>query len=498
MGEQPKPVDDDVERALASMRAGFLAGSEQIAAHIASLDAHLIDAPGEERDAVHAQVARLVASHDRITAKVMSAPASSWDSFKVMVNAVKQQQTVLDQVSHLVREHVLPRQIESLPITPFPATPPPEEAPPPPPLPHAEGFRSGEAPFRASDIFRPGDNAGAGVAARADAGFPPGEGVHPEALTIPRSRPPARRPSRAPPRARSEAGFRALAAAGLRTRDDDADVDETERRSLLALVRERTAGFRGLAAMIIVGIILSVLPRERLHEVGARLLEIVGPAVPETALDDRPPEPPVPPVAPRSAERVPSAADEDAPSSVPEPKTEPKARTEPKPKAEPRPKAESKPKTATSAPAPQKKPAAESAEAPRKLAEKADEAPVIAPRKQADKAEEAPVVPPPKHVAATKPDADTAAPPAPAEERFVPVVFTHKDHATVLRALADLKQQFPSVLIGLEGEVQPVDLGTKGVWHRLVFLPAGPRPQATRICDQLAAKGYDRCWVKAY
>jgi hypothetical protein len=185
---------------------------------------------------------------------------------------------------------------------------------------------------------------------------------------------------------------------------------------------------------------------------------------------------------------------------VPEPKTEPKARTEPKPKAEPRPKAESKPKTATSAPAPQKKPAAESAEAPRKrkLAEKADEAPVIAPRKQADKAEEAPVVPPPKHVAATKPDADTAAPPAPAEERFVPVVFTHKDHATVLRALADLKQQFPSVLIGLEGEVQPVDLGTKGVWHRLVFLPAGPRPQATRICDQLAAKGYDRCWVKAY
>jgi hypothetical protein len=91
-----------------------------------------------------------------------------------------------------------------------------------------------------------------------------------------------------------------------------------------------------------------------------------------------------------------------------------------------------------------------------------------------------------------------APPPAAGEERFVPVVFTHKDYDTVLQALSDLKQRFPNLLIGRRGEVQPVDLGRKGTWHRLVLLPAGTRPEATRLCDQMMAQGYDRCWVKAY
>ena len=104
MGEHPKPVDDDIERALASMRAGFLSASEQIAAHIASLDAHLVNAPSEGREVVRAQVARLVANHDRITARVTRAPAVSWDSFKIMVSAVKQQQNVLDAYKKLYRQ----------------------------------------------------------------------------------------------------------------------------------------------------------------------------------------------------------------------------------------------------------------------------------------------------------------------------------------------------------------------------------------------------------
>jgi hypothetical protein len=94
--------------------------------------------------------------------------------------------------------------------------------------------------------------------------------------------------------------------------------------------------------------------------------------------------------------------------------------------------------------------------------------------------------------------AAAAAPAAPREEQFVPVVFTDQDYETVVRALADLKQQYPGVLLGRKGEVQPVDLGKKGIWHRLVVLPPGPRPQAAKLCDQLAAEGYDRCWVKAY
>jgi hypothetical protein len=197
--------------------------------------------------------------------------------------------------------------------------------------------------------------------------------------------------------------------------------------------------------MVAVGIILSMLPRERLQEVGTRLFELVGPAGREIAADDPQPKPPAPLVVPRSAERVPSvddAAEPEPPKSVP---------------------------SAKKAPAP---PSA--AESP------------------------APPQAPPKLASAPSASDEPDAPPPTAEERFVPVVFTHKDHATVLRALSDLKQQYPNVLIGLQGEVQPVDLGRKGIWHRLVFLPPGPRPQATKVCDQLAAKGYDRCWVKEY
>jgi hypothetical protein len=108
----------------------------------------------------------------------------------------------------------------------------------------------------------------------------------------------------------------------------------------------------------------------------------------------------------------------------------------------------------------------------------------------------------PGRVAAVQPgDKRSAAPPA-AEaakpERFVPVVFTHKDHATVLRTLTDLQHQYPKLLLDRKSEIQPVDLGKKGIWHRLVFLPAGARPEATKLCDQLMAEGYDRCWVKVY
>ena len=91
-----------------------------------------------------------------------------------------------------------------------------------------------------------------------------------------------------------------------------------------------------------------------------------------------------------------------------------------------------------------------------------------------------------------------AAPAGASEVQFVPVLFTHKNYDTVMQAMADLKQRFPNVLVGRKGEVQPVDLGKKGTWHRLVFLPAAPRPEATRLCEQLMAQGYDRCWVKEY
>jgi hypothetical protein len=94
---------------------------------------------------------------------------------------------------------------------------------------------------------------------------------------------------------------------------------------------------------------------------------------------------------------------------------------------------------------------------------------------------------------------DTAIPPTGSgSEGFVPVVFTHKDGGVARRAFADLQRQYPKLLGHRRGEPQPVDLGSKGVWHRLVVLPAGSRSDATRFCDRLVTAGYDRCWVKAY
>jgi hypothetical protein len=86
----------------------------------------------------------------------------------------------------------------------------------------------------------------------------------------------------------------------------------------------------------------------------------------------------------------------------------------------------------------------------------------------------------------------------PGSSGFVPVVFTHRNGAVANRAFAELQQRYPKVLGHRRGEPQPVDLGSKGVWHRLVVLPPGSRSDATKLCDRLVIAGYDRCWVKAY
>jgi hypothetical protein len=84
------------------------------------------------------------------------------------------------------------------------------------------------------------------------------------------------------------------------------------------------------------------------------------------------------------------------------------------------------------------------------------------------------------------------------DERFVPVVFTGKDQAQVSRTFAALQVRYPTLLSPRRAEAQPVDLGQKGIWHRLIVLPPGSRQSAVDFCDQLLAAGYDRCWVKGY
>jgi hypothetical protein len=406
MGEQPMPVEDEVERALASMRAGFRSTSDKISAGLASLEEHLEDAPDEEREAVRAAIAQVINAQARLRAKMETLPAAPWDRFKAMVSAVKAQQTVLDQVGHLVKEHVLPRQLENLAMTPLPPAPAPAYEP----MPQREG------PSEAYEALR-------AYGARRTYG--------------------ARRP-----------------------RDDFRDEDD-ERRSLLSLAREWTSGFRGVAAMVLAAVFLSLVPRDiKLQDVASKLVAMVGSETesassgvpnPRAEPEVAPPPPPEVPARRRAAEAKEPLADVGSLTD----------RTHPAVKAAP-----DQSRVTGSAPVLQDA-------GPE--TDRLDPPDLTGPRE--------------KRVAIAEPAAPSTSDP---EEQFIPVVFTHKDYAKVTQALADLKQRYPNLLVGRKGTVQPVDLGAKGIWYRLAFLPAGPRPAASKLCDQLMAEGYDRCWVKEY
>jgi hypothetical protein len=104
-------------------------------------------------------------------------------------------------------------------------------------------------------------------------------------------------------------------------------------------------------------------------------------------------------------------------------------------------------------------------------------------------------------LAAAKPTTTAAADSGEAAEvppQFVAVVFTHQDRDAALDAFAELRDRYPNLLARRQAEAQPVEIADKGVWHRLVVLPAGTRQNAAGLCDRLGAAGYDRCWVKAY
>jgi hypothetical protein len=344
------PVKDELERALASMRAGFLSGSSQIAAGVASLEEQLAEAPPDESEKVGAAVAQIVATQERLIVQIERLPAPSWERFKRMVGILKAQQAILDELGLLVQEHVLPRQLQGL----------------------SEAAATAAAP------------------------------------------PPVHAPT--PPRRRST--------------DDDAQPPERERGG---------SSLKGLAAMIVAALMLSLIPREtKLEDIAAKLAALVG----------------------AGGEAAPKGVASAGTGAEPPKTSSPAARVPPDPDE-----TAAADKAAAAPPGPSEE----------KRAGAADRA---------------------GRVAAVQPGAKPPAGPPP--EQFVPVVFTHKDHETVEKTLADLQQQFPKVLMDRKGEIQPVDLGKKGIWHRLVFLPAGPRPEATKLCDRLMAEGYDRCWVKTY
>jgi hypothetical protein len=418
MGEQREPTGEEVERALKSVLAVFLSGSDKIADKVEFVQDHLMDVPVEERDDIDAAIGHILSTQANLKARMESLPAPAWDRFKAAVSVVRLQQLVLGHLEQIVTRHVLPRQPEPLLIAALPA---------------------------------------------------------PRHQSSPATRPPSFKPApRQEQPVRAHRNRQALVARRSRDEIEHEDEDD-ERRSLLAVAREHIAGFRGLAAMVAAAVVLSLIPRDvNLHELAARLVARVGDGF--SVAQSEPPD------APRGAEQPPLRQQGvDVPRTVEGPPP-PHASAIDRTAAVP---AMPSDQRRTTAPAPTLVPP--------------DTAKPPDPPALPQPSERPSVQPTEKIAVAPAVDSAPAEPPAGlAEEQFVPVLFTHKDQKRVMRAMAELKERYPDLLLDRTGEVQPVDLGKKGIWHRLVFLPAGPRPEASKLCALLMSEGYDRCWVKAY
>ena len=88
--------------------------------------------------------------------------------------------------------------------------------------------------------------------------------------------------------------------------------------------------------------------------------------------------------------------------------------------------------------------------------------------------------------------------PAAAGNGFVAVLSSQKSRMDALKAFADMQQKYGDTLQNRTPDVREVDLGDKGVWHRLVVGPPASREAASGVCTQLKAQGYSGCWVVAY
>ena len=139
------------------------------------------------------------------------------------------------------------------------------------------------------------------------------------------------------------------------------------------------------------------------------------------------------------------------------------------------------------------------------------QAPVAAPAKPQIIARATPAPEPPQRapqkpvqreeVAVAAPAAARAAvsvAPAAAGNGFVSVLTSQKSRMDALKAFADMQQKYTNVLQNRTPDVREVDLGDKGVWHRLVIGPPASREAASTVCTQLKAHGYSGCWVTAY
>lgn len=131
-----------------------------------------------------------------------------------------------------------------------------------------------------------------------------------------------------------------------------------------------------------------------------------------------------------------------------------------------------------------------------------EEPAVAAPAPKAPRVAVAPPPPPPAPQAEAapvpkkplpRPTAPVAAP-ASGGSGYVAVLASQRSQMDALRTFADLQQKY-GVLQGRTPDVREVNLGEKGIYHRLMVGPSGPKEQASALCNELKTAGYSGCWV---
>jgi hypothetical protein len=100
-------------------------------------------------------------------------------------------------------------------------------------------------------------------------------------------------------------------------------------------------------------------------------------------------------------------------------------------------------------------------------------------------------------------DANSDAPPVTTHSGtgFVAVLASipHSSSSRIdaLKRFADMQQKYSTALAGKTPDIASANL-SKGVYDRLVVGPPGSREQASNVCVQLKAEGYQGCWVTSY
>ena len=111
--------------------------------------------------------------------------------------------------------------------------------------------------------------------------------------------------------------------------------------------------------------------------------------------------------------------------------------------------------------------------------------------------------PPPRTSAAAAPapppttarPAPSAATPTPGDKTYRAQVQSHQDRGRAERDLKTLSEVHAEVLEGIQGHVQRVDLGAKGIWFRVQFGDFANAGEAKRLCRDLNYDGLTSCWV---